>query len=107
IDFPIVSGFHKLTIQGQKEKILTPISDEVRFEISQAKGGSISMISDEDIVPPAPVKAEETSQPLKLNKQNALYLGALILGLAIIIILAVFFNSKRKNGQILKSLKNK
>jgi hypothetical protein len=52
IDFPIPSGYYKLIVQGQKEKVLTPESDLVRFEISQKYGGSIDSITDEDAKTP-------------------------------------------------------
>jgi len=53
IDFPIKAGFYKLTIQGQKEKVLTPISEVIKFEISLKDGGTINIITKDDIKPPA------------------------------------------------------
>jgi len=54
IDYPIRSGFYKLSVQGLLEKVLTPVSDEIRFEISQANGGKITILADEDANRPAP-----------------------------------------------------
>lgn len=51
IDWPIAAGRYKMTIQGQKELKLTP-PKEIIFEISQAKGGSINILTDEDANPP-------------------------------------------------------
>ena len=48
IDYPIPSGFYTLTVQGQQEKILTPLSDIIRFEISHKDGGEINIITDDD-----------------------------------------------------------
>lgn len=48
LDFPIPAGFYTLTVQGQDDKILTPLSDETRFEISLARGGRITIITDSD-----------------------------------------------------------
>ncbi|MEI7792449.1 MAG: fibronectin type III domain-containing protein [Candidatus Berkelbacteria bacterium] len=56
IDFPIKAGFYTLTVQGQDMKTLTPVSDPLVFEISQAKGGKITMLTKDDelgpIIPP-------------------------------------------------------
>jgi len=56
IDFPIKAGFYQLTVQGQDVKTLTPVSDPLIFEISQAKGGKITMLTKDDelepIIPP-------------------------------------------------------
>lgn len=45
IDYFIPSGHYILTVQGQKEKVLTPVSDEVIFEISLANGGKVSILN--------------------------------------------------------------
>jgi len=56
IDFPIPAGRYTLTIQGQDNKILTPVSDKVFFEISQAHGGSINRLTSADRLPPKVIK---------------------------------------------------
>lgn len=48
IDFPIKSGFYTLTVQGQLEKVLTPLSKKIAFEISHVKGGEINIITEDD-----------------------------------------------------------
>ena len=56
IDFPIPAGFYMLTIQGQDNKTLTPLSDPENFEISLAKGGKINILTKDDekepVIPP-------------------------------------------------------
>lgn len=49
LDYPIKTGFYKLTVQGQKDKVLTPISDEIKFELTQAKGGNITLLTEKDV----------------------------------------------------------
>lgn len=48
IDFPVKSGFYKVTVQGQKDKTLTPVSDTYTIEVSVARGGSIRFITTKD-----------------------------------------------------------
>jgi len=52
VDFPIPAGLYTLTVQGQDNKILTPLSEKIKFEISQAKGGSLNILTESDILPP-------------------------------------------------------
>ena len=67
IDFPIGTGTRRVTLQGQKDKTLTPLSQETVFEISQVMGGKISILTDNDINSPAStgekVKGEKASFP--------------------------------------------
>lgn len=83
IDYPISAGYYKLTIQGQDNKVLTPISDEVKFEISLAKGGTINILTDADkITPVTPtLKWYEKSMTIR----NVVYIVSAILVLLIII----------------------
>jgi hypothetical protein len=48
IDYPIKSGFYTLTVQGQQDLVLTPLSDQTMFEISLAKGGTINILTAAD-----------------------------------------------------------
>jgi hypothetical protein len=59
IDFPIKTGRYKLVVQGQNEKILTPVSDPLYFEISQKKGGQINILTADDANAPVVAKATE------------------------------------------------
>ncbi len=106
LDYPIVSGFHKLTVQGQKDKVLTPISDEITFEISQKDGGIINMITSNDEF--APVKAAETPQKesFKFSRNMVIYgsLGIVLLILIIVLIIQLKKHSKAKG--LIKAIKN-
>jgi len=56
VDFPFKAGNYTLTVQGQDNKTLTPVSDPVHFEISQSKGGTINILTASDtnvpVIPP-------------------------------------------------------
>jgi hypothetical protein len=59
VDFPLKAGYYTLAVQGQSDKILTPVSDITYFEISVAKGGIINILTKEDTDEPViqvPVK---------------------------------------------------
>jgi hypothetical protein len=91
IDFPIAAGYHKLTVQGQKDKTLTPVSDEIIFEISQAKGGSINILTDEDINAPSAAQVVEKAknwQDKIFKNPTALYV---IVVLCLIILGSILF----------------
>ena len=109
IDYPIVAGFHKLTIQGQKEKVLTPITD-LTFEISQAKGGTINILTDEDANPPAiaqkTTQAKNTISDFIHNKKLMLYALMGLLGLIIIVGATIILIKRRKSAKIARSIRN-
>ncbi len=46
---PLPVGFYKITAQSQKDKTLTPKSNEVKIEISVANGGTVRLISNDDL----------------------------------------------------------
>ncbi len=48
IDWPFKPGSYKLTVQGQRDKLLTPVSDPISFEITQKNGGEIYLLSAKD-----------------------------------------------------------
>jgi len=99
LDYPVSSGFHKLTVQAQNVKILTPVSKAVTFEVSQKEGGSINILTSAD--EQAPVKAvQSTEQSSKIDK-NLIFYG--IAGLALIgaIILIVILVRKRMKNKVL------
>jgi|GEM_PF-632039 len=49
LNYPLPSGFYKLTVQGQQDKILTPVSSPVYLEIGVANGGTVKLITAEDL----------------------------------------------------------
>jgi len=105
LDYPIASGFHKLTVQGQKEKILTPVSDEIIFEISQKDGGTINILTSEDEF--APVKAADAISNVKKLNKTAIFYG--IAGLALlgaIILIVVLVRKRLKAKGLAKAIKN-
>jgi len=84
IDFPVGSGARKVTLQGQKDKVLTPFSPETIFELSQVAGGKISILTDIDIDPPKTegekVKGEKISFPnFDFSNTTLIYQGIAIL----------------------------
>lgn len=105
LDFPVIAGFHKLTIQGQKEKVLTPISDEILFEISQSKGGTINILTEDDTVQPKSVKAAENVKGIKdnfLSNKNAVFYGAIALFLLILASIITIMYIRRNRIRHLK-----
>ena len=111
IDFPIKGGFYKLTVQGQSDKILTPLSDPINFEINLAKGGSVITLTADDanepVIPPAPAKKW-------YEKINYFVVTLILLPLFLIclILLIRFFAKNKKDWKnlaeeiSLKKLKN-
>lgn len=106
LDFPISSGYHTVVIQGQKEKVLTPLSDIVTFEISQANGGSINILTSEDEFAPVIANAEKNTKwydRLNFKKYIAFFIG---IGLIIFIALGFIIYRFSKNRKAKKLLKN-
>lgn len=105
IDYPISVGHYTLIIQGQKDLVLTPVSDKIIFEISQAKGGSINILTDADANAPV-VKAEAPKkwyQKINFNKKSlSITIG--IIALAAIVIVALILIKKKKVAKLLKMI---
>jgi hypothetical protein len=104
LDFPIVTGFHTLVVQGQLEKILTPLSEKITFEIIQSKGGSINILTADD-ADTTVVKAAKSLTFFErlLNNNDKVIWGIAILIPLIIIAVVVFIfvrKSKLKNFKI-------
>ena len=106
IDYPMIAGFHKISVQGQLLKVLTPISDEVTFEIIQAKGGSINILTDEDINPPV-VKAETTKESFKIDKTLMLYGGLILLVLVLVLVIFIYSKRKGRSNKIMREITRK
>lgn len=69
LDYPLKAGLYKLTIQGQKDKVLTPVSDPISFEISLKLGGTINLISKADAYLPAKEQPKPVVKGTFLQKQ--------------------------------------
>lgn len=106
IDYPMVAGFHKISVQGQKLKVLTPISDEIAFEVIQAKGGSINILTDADTIAPV-VKAENTKQSFKIDKTLMLYGGLILLLLVLVVVIFIYSKRKGRSNKIMREISRK
>ena len=100
IDFPLKAGFYKLTIQGQKEKVLTPVSELIKFEVSLKEGGTINIITQDDLKPPK--KDVVSAVRGAFLKQEYSVMTYLIVSLALaVLILAIIelvkFIKRRRN----------
>lgn len=93
MDYLIPAGHYKLSIQGEKDKILTPVSDEIVFEISQANGGSINILTDDDINPPKSIV--DTVSSGKYNWMLISEIAAGVLIVALIVLLIVLRRRRR------------
>jgi len=105
LDYPVASGFHKLTVQGQKEKVLTPISDEITFEISQKEGGTINVLTSNDEF--APVKAAQSQEKTSaISKTLLFYIVAGIILAAMIVFLVILIRKRVRAKGLAKAIKN-
>lgn len=59
IDWPIRAGAYGLMVQGQRDKLLTPKSDKINFEIEQHDGGAIVRLSNKDLKKYVPTTYEK------------------------------------------------
>lgn len=95
IDWSIPAGHYTITIQGQKEKVLTPVSDPIIFEITQAKGGEINILTDEDTNPP-----ETIAGAISNNNLNWRLIIPIVAGILLITLIVVLIVIKRKRGKL-------
>jgi len=105
LDYPVASGFHVLTVQAQKDKVLTPVSGPVTFEISQREGGTINILTALD--EKAPVKA--AAAPEKTDKISKTVIFYSIAGLALIamlVLLVILIKKRMKTKGIARSIRN-
>ncbi|MFA5158273.1 MAG: hypothetical protein WC451_03775 [Patescibacteria group bacterium] len=86
IDWPIPAGRYTLTVQGQKEKILTPVSDTIIFEISQAKGGNINILTDDDESPPKSIVDTVSAKGFNWKLISSIVAGILVIALIVVLI---------------------
>lgn len=97
IDYPVKAGHYKLTVQGQNEKILTPESDPIYFEISQVKGGQFNILTSSDTQEPEKAPAPQEVTRKWFEKINYKILAAALGGaLVLVSLLFVFYIVRRK-----------
>lgn len=89
LDFPIVTGFHTLSIQGQQEKVLTPVSNVVNFEITQSKGGGINILSASDATDPVVKATPQVKGSFLEKKFSVMNYLAITLALAILVLIVL------------------
>jgi hypothetical protein len=103
INYPLKAGYYKLTIQGQKEKVLTPISDPIKFEISLKDGGVINIITTNDIKPPAKTISAAVKGAFLKQEYSVMTYLIVTLCLAILILgiieLVKFIKRKRRGRE--------
>ena len=85
-DWPIPAGRYTMIVQGQKEKVLTPATDPIIFEISQAKGGAINILTDDDKNPPKSIVDAVSGKKFSWKVIAGIVVGLLIIGLIILLI---------------------
>lgn len=112
LDFPIAAGFHKLTLQGQKEKVLTPVSEEITFEISQKQGGIINILTAQDEQQPqAEVKAAQEDTPSKTKNKvntNLIFYGIILIFLvALAVVSFIYYQKKKTEANDIQSIMSK
>lgn len=64
-DQPLKAGFYTLTAQGQQDKTLTAMSEEVKVELSVAKGGNVQFITAKDVIPSPTPTPSPSPVPVK------------------------------------------
>lgn len=100
IDFPLKAGYYKLSVQGQKEKVLTPIYNNKRFEISLKDGGTINIITEKDIATKKQTNASQVKGAF-INKEftvmQYLIVTLTLAVLVLIIIELLRFIKKRRS----------
>lgn len=103
IDFPVKAGFYKLTVQGQENKTLTPLSDPISFEISLAKGGTINILTASDKDTPV-IPAKKWYEKISFKINLAIYIFAILMTLATITITTLFLLKNRSIKKLVKSI---
>lgn len=84
VDHPIPSGFYYLVAAGQKEKVLTPPSETAYLELSVAKGGSVKLITEDDLPKP-----DLTVNILGITFKTSRNMWALIGGVVALVIVSI------------------
>ncbi|MCX6812217.1 MAG: hypothetical protein NTW79_01150 [Candidatus Berkelbacteria bacterium] len=93
IDWAIPAGRYSLTVQGQKDLSLTPVSDPTIFEISQAKGGAINILTDADSNPPT------ISSAVKSATRNWKLISEIAGGVLILFLIGLLIYLRRRKSR--------
>ena len=88
VDFPFKADNYSLTVQGQDNKTLTPVSDPVHFEIVQAKGGAINILTAGDTNPPI-IPAKKWYEKINYKITSLVTASLLIISLALNVVLFI------------------
>lgn len=103
-DFPIKTGFYKLTAQGQNAKILTPVSDETMFELIEANGGSVTVLTSEDAnvstVTASSSKTTVLGSLINSQHRNAYLISMAVLLMLIVLVLVIIVKKRRKRAAL-------
>lgn len=105
IDVPLKAGLYTLAVIGQKDKVLTPYSDLIKMEVSLKEGGTINIITNDDINPPAKTVSSVVRGAFLNQKFPVIDYVMVTVALAIIILLVIIlvrFIKKRKALQPFK-----
>jgi hypothetical protein len=86
IDWPIPVGRYSMTVQGQNNLVLTPPTAPIIFEITEAKGGSINVLTSADTNPPKTIVAKVADKKYNWKLISEIDAGILIAGLVITLI---------------------
>jgi hypothetical protein len=97
IDTPIKSGFYIATAQGQLEKVLTPASEPVKFELTLAKGGDIRMLTDKDAR--AEIEDKSTTNAQSLSAKVLGYAKQPLLWITLFLVVAAAVTGKKVYDQ--------
>jgi len=104
IDVALKAGLYKLTVQGQKEKVLTPLSDLIKFEISLKEGGTINIITSDDINPTDKSFGSTVKGAFLNQKYTVMTYLIFSLSIAIIVLIVLesikFFKRRRQRAQL-------
>lgn len=109
LDFPINVGHYTMTVQGQDNKVLTPVSDPVYFEINQSQGGSVMMLTANDnekpVVANKPIQTKKWYQKIDYRVVSASLAVLLLISIAGIIFIVLRNKRDRNLIHHLKTMK--
>ncbi len=108
-DQPIPVGFYKVTAAATLDKVTTPSSDSISFELSVANGGNAKIISNDDLPKP---NLTVTVAGITFSNKNHVYwaIGAVV-GFAILVTLLAYLSrqlyKRWRKGRLNKKVDSK